>query len=350
MHGQEERIGSLISPTFPQKTGSRPPIPKFTRGETPDRSGPRPAQPHFLQALPGGRQTLDSAGSAAFDFVAASDLWHSLRADADRAAQLQPAVAWFVDLNPDDPVWHPTTFTKNQDRLLQEELVARFLECLLVAPEVKPLLSSEHFSVDGTCYGPRPPTVHWGGSVAQTTLRRRPVEARDLAATPPERSAPRATSVACCSPTRPTAPPVVVQTQSSPLGAARLFKKAPGVGAFLSFMGHCAMGNRDGLVVAGEVSQATGRAERDAVLRMTRSFRGSHQKTLGAAKGHDTREFVTGLRISGITPHVAQARHQCPIDQRWEHGSSRFLAGSNRQLQARGSSKVRAVFQLHAVA
>jgi len=57
---------------------------------------------------------------------------------------------WFVGLNPDDPVWHPTTFTKNRDRLLNEELMAKFLELLLAAPEVKPLLSSEHFSVDGT--------------------------------------------------------------------------------------------------------------------------------------------------------------------------------------------------------
>jgi transposase len=57
---------------------------------------------------------------------------------------------WFVGLNPDDPVWHPTTFTKNRDRLLNEELIAKFLESLLAAPEVQPLLSSEHFSVDGT--------------------------------------------------------------------------------------------------------------------------------------------------------------------------------------------------------
>ena len=51
---------------------------------------------------------------------------------------------WFVGLNPDDPVWHPTTFTKNRDRLLNEELMAKFLELLLAAPEVKPLLSLEH--------------------------------------------------------------------------------------------------------------------------------------------------------------------------------------------------------------
>ncbi len=56
---------------------------------------------------------------------------------------------WFVGLNPDDPVWHATTFTKNPDRLFNEKLMAKFLELLLAVPEGKPLLSSEHFSVDG---------------------------------------------------------------------------------------------------------------------------------------------------------------------------------------------------------
>ena len=89
-------------------------------------------------------------------------------------------------------------------------------------------------------------------------------------------------------------------------GEARLFMKAPGVGAFLSFMGHGVMENRNGLVVASEVSQATGRADREAAIRMARSLKGAHQKTLGADKGYDTRDFVADLRVSGITPHVAQ--------------------------------------------
>ena len=98
-----------------------------------------------------------------------------------------------------------------------------------------------------------------------------------------------------------------------------MFKKALGVGAFLSFMGHCVMENRNCPVVASEVSQATGRAERDSALRLMRSIRGAHQKTLGADKGYDTRDFVADLRINGITPHVAQnihARRSSAIDGR----------------------------------
>ena len=58
--------------------------------------------------------------------------------------------SWFVGLNPGDPVFHPNTCTKNRDRLLKEEIMARFIEPLMASTEVKPLLSSEHFLVDGS--------------------------------------------------------------------------------------------------------------------------------------------------------------------------------------------------------
>jgi len=57
---------------------------------------------------------------------------------------------WFVGLGVDDPVWDATTFTKNRDRLLAGEVATSFLAALLAQPKVKALLSTEHFSVDGT--------------------------------------------------------------------------------------------------------------------------------------------------------------------------------------------------------
>jgi transposase len=57
---------------------------------------------------------------------------------------------WFVGLGVDDPVWDASVFSKNRDRLLAGEVAQRFLAELLARPEVKRLLSSEHFSVDGT--------------------------------------------------------------------------------------------------------------------------------------------------------------------------------------------------------
>jgi transposase len=161
---------------------------------------------------------------------------------------------WFIGLNPDDPVWHPTTFTKNRDRLLNEELMAQFLELLLAAPEVKPLLSSEHFSVDGTLLrawashssleridgsddDPPPPSGGKGfGSGDGKGKKRAEGDFRGLL--------------------------LSNQTHRSSTDAeARLFRKTPGTGAFLSYLGHCLMENRHGLVVASEVTRADGYAD-----------------------------------------------------------------------------------------
>src|SRR3981081_3189447 len=57
---------------------------------------------------------------------------------------------WFVGLGIDDPVWDHSVFSKNRDRLLEGEIAAKFLTAVLAQPRVKRLLSSEHFSVDGT--------------------------------------------------------------------------------------------------------------------------------------------------------------------------------------------------------
>ena len=57
---------------------------------------------------------------------------------------------WFVGLGIDDPVWVPTVFSQNRDRLLTTAMSRRFLAAILAHREVEPLLSDEHFSVDGT--------------------------------------------------------------------------------------------------------------------------------------------------------------------------------------------------------
>ena len=57
---------------------------------------------------------------------------------------------WFVGLNMDDPVWHPTTFTKNRDRLLAGDVAAAFFDAVRAQAQAAGLLSNEHFTVDGT--------------------------------------------------------------------------------------------------------------------------------------------------------------------------------------------------------
>ena len=57
---------------------------------------------------------------------------------------------WFVGLSADDPVWDATVFCKNRDRLLNGDIARKFMISVLNLPEVRQLLSSERFSVDGS--------------------------------------------------------------------------------------------------------------------------------------------------------------------------------------------------------
>jgi hypothetical protein len=205
---------------------------------------------------------------------------------------------WFAGLNPDDPVWHPTTFTKNRDRLLYEQVMGKFLEKLKGAPDVKPLLSDEHFSVDGTLLrawalhssleridgsvdDPPPPSGGNGfGSGAGKGRKRAKGDFRGLQ--------------------------LSNQThRSSTDGEARLFRKSNSTGAYLSYLGHCLMENRHGLVVASEVTPAgTGSGRRRCGWRVrSRVLIKRHWEPTRATTPGD---FVADLRISGITPHVAQ--------------------------------------------
>ena len=57
---------------------------------------------------------------------------------------------WFVGLGVDDPVWVPTVFTKNRDRLMTTDMSRKVMAAILSHREIAPLMSDEQFSVDGT--------------------------------------------------------------------------------------------------------------------------------------------------------------------------------------------------------
>src|SRR5829696_7102779 len=78
--------------------------------------------------------------------------FYSVRSERQLMEQLgyNMLFRWFVGLSMDAPVWDVTVFTKNRDRLLDGDVAREFLAALLADPRVKPLLSDEHFSVDGT--------------------------------------------------------------------------------------------------------------------------------------------------------------------------------------------------------
>jgi transposase len=257
---------------------------------------------------------------------------------------------WFVGLSPDDRVWDATSFTKNRERLQRGEVLQKFMAKLLDHPKVKPLLSDEHFSVDGTLieawashksFKPKDGDKDDDGSNFHGQRRKNDTHA----------------------------------STSDP--DAKLYRKASGREARLSYMGHAVMENRNGLAVAGMVSHANGTAERrasEAMLKRKARRRG-RRITVGEDKAYDTRDHVAALRRMNVTPHVTQndaltktgRRRTSAIDERTTHHigyrisqSCRAMVecifgwgklhGTMRKTKHRGLAAVGADFMLNLIA
>jgi hypothetical protein len=161
----------------------------------------------------------------------------------------------------------------------------KFFEAVLEQAQQKGLLSEEHFTVDGT--------------LIEAWASQKSFQRKHQPSPPPDD--PGNPSVSFRGEKRTN------QTHESKTDPqARLWRKARGHEAKLSYMGHVLMENRNGLAVAGEAGQASGRAERDIALKLIRSKRRCGRVTLAGDKGYDTAEFVASLRASNVTPHVAQ--------------------------------------------
>jgi transposase len=207
---------------------------------------------------------------------------------------------WFVGIGIDDPVWDHSSFSKNRDRLLEGEIAAKFLAAVLSQPRVKRLLSSEHFSVDGTLiqawasmksFRPKEPPSNDGEGGGG---RNAPADFRGQ-----KRS--NATH------------------RSTTDRDARLYRKGPGMEARLCYIGHGLMENRSGLLVDARLTLVSGHAERLAALDMIEPVAERPVAlTLGADKGYDAADFVEELRTLNVRPHVARntsGRHSA-IDRR----------------------------------
>lgn len=195
---------------------------------------------------------------------------------------------WFVGLAADDPVWSVTVFTKNRDRLLEGDIAQVFFERILGQAKSKHLLSSEHFTVDGTLI------EAWA---SQKSFQKKDSSKDD----PPTSGGGSNPDVNFRGEKRSN------QTHGSTTDPeARLFRKGNSVGSILCYMGHALMENRNGLVVSADLTITSGTAERDVALDMVAALPGTQRVTLGADKGYDTKDFVAGLRDVGATPHVAQ--------------------------------------------
>jgi len=189
---------------------------------------------------------------------------------------------WFVGLGIDDPVFDASTFSKNRDRLLNTQIAQDFLSALLNLPQVKRLLSAEHFSVDGT--------------LLKAWASMKSFRAKDGSDEPP-------------GPGRNGEQDFKTAKRSNETHAsttdpdARLYRKGEGQESRLAYLGHALMENRNGLAVGAEVTLATGTAERDAATALTKDL--PEGATLGADKGYDAEAFVEDLKQRKITPHVA---------------------------------------------
>ena len=188
---------------------------------------------------------------------------------------------WFVGMGMDEVVWNHAVFSKNRERLLNEEVAEVFFQRVL--ERAKPYLSDEHFTVDGTLIeawasqksfrrkdGGEPPSAN--GQEVDFHGEKRSNETH----------------------------------QSTTDPDARLYKKSKGSEAKMSYLGHALMENRHGFLVDTMVTLADGTAERDAALLLASQISGVKQVTLGGDKNYDTQELVRDLREIKVTPHVAQ--------------------------------------------
>ena len=210
---------------------------------------------------------------------------------------------WFLGLNVEDPACDATSFSKNRERLLDHLVSRLFFQAVLEEARQRRLLSNQHFTVDGTLL------ESWA-SLKSLELKpnlggqRKPKKGRRGGPKGPGGGG-RNSEVNWHGEARSN------ETHTSKTDPEpKLARKGDRQAAKLCYAGHVVMENRHGLVVDVEVTEANGRAEREAGLKMLhRIERGRRRGTVGADKGYDTRDFVQGCRDLHLTPHVAQNIH-----------------------------------------
>jgi transposase len=199
---------------------------------------------------------------------------------------------WFLDLGVDEEVWNASTFSKNRDRLLAGDVAGVFFERVLAVAREKDLLSSEHFTVDGTLI------EAWASMKS----------VRPKAEEPPKDG----------NSFKPKNPDIDFKGEkrsnethaSTTDPEAKLYRKGNGKETKFGFLGHLLMENRYGLAVSVRLSEANGTAEREAALDMMKRIKPKSRKaTLGGDKGYDVAEDLKVWRQINVTPHFAQKKY-----------------------------------------
>jgi transposase len=206
---------------------------------------------------------------------------YSIRSERMLVEQLEYNLLfrWFVGLNMSEPAWNHAVFSKNRERLLAGDVAHEFFACVVEQARALKLLSDEHFTVDGTLI------EAWASHKSFKPKDGGNDEGDDF------RGQTRRNDT----------------HQSTTDPDAKLYRKSKGQESRLAYLGHVMMDNRHGIAIDTMLTEANGRAEREAALAMAAHLPGKSKRiTLGADKGYDTQDFVERLRQSWVTPHVAQ--------------------------------------------
>jgi len=196
---------------------------------------------------------------------------------------------WFLDMGMEEASFDHSTFSLNRERLLEHDVAKQFFAAIVTQAKKAGLVSSEHFSVDGTLIeawaslksfrpkdedkNERPPPDDKGNPTVDFHGEKRSNETHE-STTDPE---------------------------------AKLARKGNGKEAKLAFCANGLIENRNGLLVGLNVMLATGTAERDAAIRLLHdNVPGKRRVTVGGDKGYDTKDFIKDCELLNVTPHVAQ--------------------------------------------
>ncbi len=187
---------------------------------------------------------------------------------------------WFVGMDMDEPIWAPTVFTKNRDRLLNQEIARSFFR--RVVDRAAGLMSDEHFTVDGTLIEAWASQKSFqrkdGGTDGDGRNFRGQERKNDTHA-----------------------------SKTDP--DARLYRKSNGAESRLAYLGHLLIENRHGLIADAMATIADGTAEREAATLMLHAQwerAPGRRRTVGADKAYDIGDFVELMRELNTTPHVTQ--------------------------------------------
>lgn len=215
--------------------------------------------------------------------------FYSVRSERQLMEQLDYNLLfrWFVGLSMDEPIWDPTVFTKNRERLFQGDMAQAFFTAVLMQARQANLVSAEHFTVDGT--------------LLEAWASHKSVRPKGTPTPPPPADDPGNPTVDFRGEKRSNA-----THQSTTDPDAQLVRKSTGQAALLAYRGHVLMENRHGLVVGAQATQILAAAEPAIALGLATGIPGEQRATLGGDKAYDTAAFVTGCRELAITPHVAQ--------------------------------------------